>query len=62
MKDKGTKGKRARPIPIMRARLFVGPHGGRIATGVLRKATHWDEVVTKLGSSTCAGTICGTPV
>lgn len=86
MKDKGTKGKRARPIPIieevrpvvlrrmnaawaritadtalaeadedtrhnafMRARLFVGPRGGRIATGVLRKATHWDEVVTKLG-------------
>nr|WP_245914214.1 tyrosine-type recombinase/integrase [Nocardia fluminea] len=31
------------------ARLFVGPRGGRIATGVLRDATHWDEVVTKLG-------------
>ncbi|MGW8538714.1 site-specific integrase [Rhodococcus qingshengii] len=31
------------------ARLFVSPHGGRIATGVLRDATHWDEVVTKLG-------------
>ncbi|BDT92478.1 hypothetical protein IFM12275_24540 [Nocardia sputorum] len=26
-----------------------GPRGGRIATGVLRDATHWDEVVTKLG-------------
>ncbi|MBF6072572.1 tyrosine-type recombinase/integrase [Nocardia farcinica] len=31
------------------ARLFVGPRGGRIATGVLRDATHWDEVVSKLG-------------
>ncbi|MFD4441647.1 tyrosine recombinase XerC [Nocardia sp. NPDC058519] len=31
------------------ARLFVGPRGGRIATGVLRDATHWDEVVTDLG-------------
>ncbi|MEU7768075.1 tyrosine-type recombinase/integrase [Nocardia sp. NPDC049190] len=31
------------------ARLFVGPRGGRIATGVLRKATHWDEVVAQLG-------------
>lgn len=31
------------------ARLFRGPRGGRIATGVLRDATHWDEVVGKLG-------------
>ncbi|WP_253798171.1 tyrosine-type recombinase/integrase [Nocardia amikacinitolerans] len=31
------------------ARLFVGPRGGRISTGVLRRATHWDEVVAKLG-------------
>ncbi|MFF2082871.1 tyrosine recombinase XerC [Nocardia sp. NPDC058176] len=31
------------------ARLFVGPRGGRIQTGVLRRATHWDEVVTALG-------------
>ncbi len=31
------------------ARLFRGPRGGRIATGVLRDATHWDEVVTNLG-------------
>ncbi|MFD6390889.1 tyrosine-type recombinase/integrase [Nocardia sp. NPDC060259] len=31
------------------ARLFVRPCGGRIATGVLRDATHWDEVVEKLG-------------
>ncbi|MFI2557176.1 tyrosine-type recombinase/integrase [Nocardia farcinica] len=31
------------------ARLFRGPRGGRIATGVLRDATHWDEVVAKLG-------------
>ncbi|GAB2974693.1 hypothetical protein GCM10027184_25640 [Saccharothrix stipae] len=31
------------------ARLFTGPRGGRISTGVLRDATHWDEVVTKLG-------------
>ncbi|MGY4103584.1 tyrosine-type recombinase/integrase [Nocardia sp. R16R-3T] len=84
LKDKGTKGKRSRTIPIIEnirplilarindarsriadelddanaeaqhaalldARMFVGPRGGRIATGVLRKATHWDEVVTKLG-------------
>lgn len=31
------------------ARLLRGPRGGRIATGVLRDATHWDEVVVKLG-------------
>jgi integrase len=31
------------------ARLFVGPRGGRIQTGVLRRATHWPDVVTKLG-------------
>jgi len=29
--------------------LFTGPRGGRISTAVLRDATHWDEVVTKLG-------------
>ncbi|WP_228821724.1 MULTISPECIES: tyrosine-type recombinase/integrase [Nocardia] len=84
LQDKGTKGKRSRPIPLIEenrplilrrineararvergqeeasekqrrealldARLFVGPRGGRIQTGVLRDATHWDEVVTKLG-------------
>ncbi|MBY8861130.1 site-specific integrase [Nocardia sp. CA2R105] len=67
LKDKGTKGKRSRRIPIIEdirpmvlarikaagekpdARLFVGPRGGRIQTGVLRKATHWPDVVTKLG-------------
>ena len=65
--DKGTKGKRARAVPIIggirplvlrrleaisddpMARLFTGPRGGRITTAVLRDATHWDEVVTKLG-------------
>ncbi len=65
--DNGTKGKRARTVPliedvrelIMRriaeadgtkdARLFTGPRGGRIRTAILRDATHWDEVVTKLG-------------
>ncbi|MFD6456347.1 site-specific integrase [Nocardia sp. NPDC060220] len=65
--DKGTKGKRARRVPIVEelrpmlldriqarqdkpvARLFAGPRGGRIQTGVLRKATHWDTVVTELG-------------
>jgi integrase len=65
--DKGTKGKRARMVPIIEeirplverrlhsigddpmARLFTGPRGGRISTAVLRDATHWDEVVTKLG-------------
>ncbi|HSA50014.1 MAG TPA: tyrosine-type recombinase/integrase [Yinghuangia sp.] len=31
------------------ARLFTGPRGGRITTAVLRDATHWDEVVVKLG-------------
>lgn len=86
MRDKRTKGKRARSIPLIAeirpmilrqinaarertaadpslrdaspeerhealldTRLFVGPRGGRIATAVLRDATHWDEVVTKLG-------------
>lgn len=68
LEDKGTKGNRARPVPLIEevrqlvsdrldavgrdkpdARLFRGPRGGRIATGVLRDATHWDEVVTSLG-------------
>ncbi|MFE3029628.1 site-specific integrase [Nocardia tengchongensis] len=86
LKDKGTKGKRARRIPIIEelrpivlraiarararvdvdpamknadtvtreeayrnARLFVGPRGGRIQITVLRRATHWDEVVAELG-------------
>ncbi|UGQ10900.1 site-specific integrase [Yinghuangia sp. ASG 101] len=31
------------------ARLFTGPRGGRITTAVLRDATHWDDVVTRLG-------------
>ncbi|MFB9470584.1 tyrosine-type recombinase/integrase [Nonomuraea salmonea] len=65
--DKGTKGKRARKVPLIGkvqdlvsarltavgsdpdARLFTGPRGGRITTAVLRDATHWDEVVTRLG-------------
>jgi integrase len=65
--DKGTKGKRARTVPLIEeirpmvarrlaalagkpaARLFTGPRGGRITTAVLRDATHWDEVVTRLG-------------
>lgn len=65
--DKGTKGKRARTVPLIEevrpivlrriaatdgtndARLFTGPRGGRITTAVLRDATSWDEVVTKLG-------------
>jgi integrase len=65
--DKGTKGKRARKVPIVEeirplvaqrvlsagpnpdARLFTGPRGGRISTAVLRDATRWDNVVTKLG-------------
>ncbi|WP_103944484.1 tyrosine-type recombinase/integrase [Thermomonospora echinospora] len=65
--DKGTKGKRARTIPLIEeirdlvirrldaagddpdARLFTGPRGGRITTAILRDATHWDEVVTRLG-------------
>jgi integrase len=65
--DKGTKGKRARAVPLIEevrplverrldevghdpaARVFTGPRGGRISTAVLRDATHWDEVVTRLG-------------
>ncbi|MFD0687366.1 tyrosine-type recombinase/integrase [Actinomadura fibrosa] len=65
--DKGTKGKRARKVPLIEeirqlvgqrldaladdpaARLFTGPRGGRITTAILRDATHWDEVVTRLG-------------
>lgn len=65
--DKGTKGKRARQVPIIEeirplvaqrvlaagpdpdARMFTGPRGGRITTAVLRDATHWDGVVSKLG-------------
>ncbi|GAA3084270.1 hypothetical protein GCM10017562_62490 [Streptomyces roseofulvus] len=29
--------------------MFTGPRGGRASTAVLRDATHWDDVVTKLG-------------
>jgi integrase len=65
--DKGTKGKRARMVPLIEevrplvaerilaagpdanARLFTGPRGGRITTAILRDATHWDAVVTRLG-------------
>lgn len=65
--DKGTKGNRAREIPLIPkirdlvqrridatdgskdARLFTGLRGGRIATAVLRDATDWDKVITKLG-------------
>lgn len=65
--DKGTKGKRARTVPLIvevrelvkrrisevngnpEARLFNGPRGGRITTAVLRDATNWDTVVSKLG-------------
>ncbi|MFI8327043.1 tyrosine-type recombinase/integrase [Streptomyces sp. NPDC085529] len=65
--DKGTKGKRARQVPIIEeirplvaqrvlaagpdpdARVFTGPRGGRVSTAVLRDATRWDDVVTKLG-------------
>ncbi len=31
------------------ARLFTGPRGGRVTPAVLRDATGWDDVVTKLG-------------
>ncbi|WP_280216608.1 tyrosine-type recombinase/integrase [Nocardia neocaledoniensis] len=41
------------PTANGRGRLDVeqwrSPRGGRIQTGVLQKATHWDEVVTRLG-------------
>ncbi|HEX5566136.1 MAG TPA: tyrosine-type recombinase/integrase, partial [Streptomyces sp.] len=43
----------ARRLDVLRgkpdARLFTGPRGGRISTAVLRDATHWDEVVVRLG-------------
>lgn len=46
------------------ARLFTGPRGGRVSTAVIRDATHWDEVITRLllGSdmSIFAVTICAT--
>lgn len=65
--DKGTKGTRARRVPIVEeirplvaqrilsagpqpdAHLFTGPPGERTSTAVLRDATHWDNVATKLG-------------
>ena len=77
--DKGTKGKRARVVPLIvdvrelvqqridaaqgqpDARLFTEPRGGRISTAVLRDATHWDEVVSDLASSTSADTPSATP-
>ncbi|MGA5704493.1 site-specific integrase [Peterkaempfera bronchialis] len=31
------------------ARLFTGPRGGRVTTAILRDATHWDDVVQRLG-------------
>ncbi|MEV6447549.1 site-specific integrase [Amycolatopsis sp. NPDC051716] len=31
------------------ARLFTGLRGGRVTTAILRDATHWDEIVGKLG-------------
>jgi integrase len=31
------------------ARLFTGPRGGPISTAGLRRATHWNDVVTALG-------------
>ena len=43
------------------ARLFTGPRGGRIATAVLRDATHWDDVATRLATNTYAATTCATP-
>ncbi|ASO21049.1 integrase [Actinoalloteichus hoggarensis] len=35
--------------PDPEARVFTGPRDGRISTAVLRDATHWDDVVAKLG-------------
>ena len=32
-------------------RLLYGPRGGVITTATLRDATHWDELVTRLGHS-----------
>lgn len=51
--DKDPKNKRDRYIPIMQeirpmARVFTGPRGGRISA-VLWDATHWNEVVVRLG-------------
>ena len=48
-------------VHVPDGRLFTGPRGGRISTAEPRDATHWDEVVTRSGTSTFAATICGTP-
>ena len=62
---KQTKGRRARPIPILdalepvlerltegkepEAPLLRGPRGGVLTTATVRDATHWDDIVKELG-------------
>lgn len=46
----GTRGRIERSIGPVRESNHVGlALGGRITTAVLRDATHWDDVVTRLG-------------
>ena len=63
--EKPTKGRRSRVVPILAplapvlerltagrpplTPLLRGPRGGVITTASLRRATHWDELVEKLG-------------
>ncbi|WP_392426064.1 tyrosine-type recombinase/integrase [Barrientosiimonas humi] len=62
---KQTKGRRARPVPILDALepilqrltegkgpddpLLRGPRGGVLTTATVRDATHWDDMVKRLG-------------
>ncbi|WP_235561295.1 tyrosine-type recombinase/integrase [Microbacterium sp. Leaf151] len=62
---KQTKGRRNRPVPMLDALeptlerltegkalddpLLRGPRGGVLATATVRDATHWDDLVAKLG-------------
>lgn len=62
---KQTKGRRARPVPILdalepvlerltegkepEAPLLRGPRGGVLTTATVRDATHWDDIVKELG-------------
>lgn len=62
---KATKGRQARPVPILKALepvlkrltegrapeepLLRGPKGGVLTTASIRRATHWDSLVVELG-------------
>lgn len=62
---KATKGRQARPVPILKTLepvlkrltegrapeepLLRGPKGGVLTTASIRRATHWDSLVVELG-------------